>query len=93
MLNRNLSAAAVLCLAAGMAAFGQANQGRSLVFLLPGQGSPGSTVAIYDSVSNNLGLIFNNPGPQGTYRVVAGCRRCGASVAPSRTARSMPRPR
>jgi uncharacterized protein (TIGR03437 family) len=70
MSHRNLSAAAWLCLFAGMAAYGQANQGRSLVFLLPGQGSAGSNFAIYDDVSNNLSLIFDNPGPLGSYRVV-----------------------
>ena len=61
---------ACLGLALGMAAFGQNNQGRNLVFLLPGQTSAGSILAVYDSVSNNLGLIYDNPGPQSGYRVV-----------------------
>src|SRR5271166_3067136 len=70
MLKLNLSALACACLAAGVAAYGQANQGRNLVFLLPGLGAAGTYVGVYDDLSNNLSLIFDNPGPQGTYRVV-----------------------
>src|SRR5258708_14776359 len=71
MLNRNLSLVAGVCLAAGIAAFGQVGPGSGLLFLEPGAASQSSRLVSYVNSSNNLTLAMDRFGPAGAYQVLA----------------------
>jgi uncharacterized protein (TIGR03437 family) len=73
MFNRNVTLAAVVCIAAGVAAFGQ--PGAGFVFQLPGTGSSSVQIVGYPYAANPLtGNVsaggVNASGPTGTYQII-----------------------
>ncbi len=65
---RNLAAAIGVCLAASVAAFGQAGSG--YVFQLPGQTSTSGQIYGYPYAGNPLTVSINTLGPNGTSQIV-----------------------
>jgi len=68
MLNRNLTLAAGVCIAASVAAFGQ--PGAGYVFQLPGQNTSSGQIVGYPYAANPLNPSVNTLGPNGTYSIV-----------------------
>jgi uncharacterized protein (TIGR03437 family) len=74
MFNRRLTLAAAVCVAAGMAAYGQ--PGAGYVFQIPGKGSSSVQIIGYPYAANpltanaNAGGV-NTSGPTGTYQIIA----------------------
>src|SRR5208282_1862223 len=66
---RNITAAAGVCLAASLAAFGQPGVG--YLFQLPGQNSSSGQIYGYPYAANPLTATVSTTGPNGTYQIVA----------------------
>lgn len=66
---RNVTAAAAVCIAASVAAFGQPGVG--YVFQLPGQNTSSGQIYGYPYAANPLAPSVNTLGPNGTYKIVA----------------------
>ena len=72
MLTRNVSLVAGVCLAAGMAAFGQVGPGTGILFLGPGATNSGSSRFVtYLNAPTNLNLLADKLGPAGGYQMLA----------------------
>jgi uncharacterized protein (TIGR03437 family) len=69
MFNRNVTLAAAVCVAASVAAFGQAGAG--YVFQIPGSNTTNSQIVGYPYAANPLAPSINTLGPNGTYQIVA----------------------
>jgi uncharacterized protein (TIGR03437 family) len=68
MSTRNLNLAAAVCLAAGVAAFGQ--PGAGYIFQLPGQNSSSGQIYGYPYGGTPLSASISTLGPNGTYNIV-----------------------